>query len=93
MVISETIIRAFADAYTLQQLQEMRAAALQDLVENPNLVTSVNTGGGASYSQQARMTAAERIELLQRAIDYKQGNAQQEDLAQFGTPVIWLRLR
>lgn len=93
MVISETIIRAFAAAYTLQQLEEMRSRALEELVENPNVLTSVNTGGGASYSQQERMTAQERIELLQRAIDYKTGKAHQGDVAQFGTPVIWLRLR
>lgn len=93
MIITQTLIRAFASTYSLAQLEQMRAEAMTDLVNNPDQITNVSTGGGASYAQTAKMSAAERIELFQLAIDYKNSVSAQTDIAQFGTPVIWLTRR
>lgn len=90
MNISPTIIRAFAQAYSRAQLVTMRAEALQEMVQNPSVITSASTGGGASYSQQLQMTAAERAELYQLAIDYIDQNTAQSDIAQFARPLIFL---
>jgi hypothetical protein len=90
MNISPTVIRAFAQAYTREQLVTMRAEALQELVQNPSVITSASTGGGASYSQQLQMSAAERAELYQLAIDYLDQTSAQADIAQFARPLIFL---
>ena len=90
MNISPTIIRAFAQAYSRAQLVTMRAEALQEMVQNPSVITSASTGGGASYSQQLQMTAAERAELYQLAIDYIDQTTAQSEIAQFARPLIFL---
>ena len=90
MNITPTIIRAFAQAYSRAQLVTMRAEALQEMVQNPSVITSASTGGGASYSQQLQMTAAERAELYQLAIDYIDQTTAQSDIAQFARPLIFL---
>ena len=93
MNISITLIRAFAQQYSRAELVAMRAAALEELTKNPAVITSASTGGGASYSQQLQMSAADRAELYQLAIDYIDRTTAQADVAQFATPVIYLMRR
>lgn len=73
MIISTPIIKAVAATYdTVDALQQDLANAVQDMMANPDAIVSASTGAGASYSKQISMTAAERVELLSYALDYKQ---------------------
>lgn len=86
-MITDTLVQAFADSYSLEELTAMRAAAVADLAQNPSLIVSASTGGGASYSRQVKMPAAEYIELLQLAINLKT-NPDATSGATFATPVF-----
>ena len=90
MQITPTLIRATADAYSLRELEELRRQAIEKLVSEPDMISSVSTGGGASYSRTPRVPLTQMVELYQRAIDYKRGVSAQADVAQFATPVIYL---
>lgn len=93
MELSQTLIRATADAYSLEELQALRREAIRKLAAEPDLIVSVSTGGGASYSRQQRMPLQTLVELYQLAIDYKTHQANQSDIAQHATPVIYLLRR
>lgn len=92
MKISLTIIRATAEAYSLEELRALRRDAVQRMAAEPAAIISASTGGGASYTQQLQMTPAEAVEFYQLCIDYAEGQAErsQADVAQFATPVFLL---
>lgn len=73
MVITQALIVATANKYTVEQLQQKIAALLGDIEENGGVITSASTGAGASYSRQQEASRTELIELYQAAIDYKLG--------------------
>lgn len=93
MQITQTLIRATAEAYTLEELQALRRDAIRKLAAEPDFIATVSTGGGASYARQQRVPLSTMIELYQQAIDYKMGKTAQGDVAQFATPVIFLMRR
>ena len=93
MQITQTLIRATAEAYTLEELRALRREAIRKLAAEPDFIATVSTGGGASYARQQRVPLSTMIELYQAAIDYKLGQAVQSDVAQFATPVIFMLRR
>lgn len=93
MEITQTLIRATAEAYTLEELQALRRDAIRKLAAEPDYIANVSTGGGASYARAQRVPLQQLVELYQRAIDYKQGTTTQAEVAQFATPVIYLLRR
>lgn len=93
MQITQTLIRATAEAYTLEELETLRREAIRKLAAEPDYIATVSTGGGASYARQQRVPLSTMIELYQQAIDYKKGLTAQADIAQFATPVIYLLRR
>ena len=79
----------FAEAEGLLGSNENVDAALLEKMSDPDMITSANAGGGASYSRQERIKIQELLELYQLALEYKQTGriGQQSDLAQFVHPV------
>lgn len=73
MNITDATIRAYAENYTLQQLQAKLREAME-LLATGGVITQAATGGGTSYTRQITMSPAEAVELYQAAIDYKTGN-------------------
>jgi hypothetical protein len=71
MELSEAIIKGVSDALTLEELKERHTNAVLQMLANPAAIVSATTGGGASYTKSIQMTAAELVELLTYAINYK----------------------
>lgn len=72
MKITETILRAYATRYTVQELQRMLNDAM-DKLGTGSVITSASTGAGTGYTRTVTMTPEEAVELYQQAIDYKRG--------------------
>lgn len=72
MELSEAVIKAVADTLTIEELKERHTEAVLQMLANPSQIVSASTGAGASYSKAIQMTAAELVELLTYAINYKQ---------------------
>lgn len=72
MELSQAIIKGVADALTLDELKERHTDAVLQMLANPAAIVSASTGAGASYTKSIQMTAAELVELLTYAINYKQ---------------------
>lgn len=70
MNITDATIRAYAENYTLQQLQAKLREAME-LLATGGVITQAATGGGTSYTRQITMSPAEAVELYQAAIEYK----------------------
>lgn len=75
MTISPSSIRALADAYTLAELERMRVELAKELATAPDFISSASSGGGTTYSRTQTMTLSSRLELLERAISYKNGDS------------------
>lgn len=73
MNITDATIRAYAENYTLRQLQAKLREAME-LLATGGVITQAATGGGTSYTRQIIMSPAEAVELYQAAIDYKTGS-------------------
>lgn len=86
-MIDPSVVIATAQQYTLQELKDLRAKALKELAEGGSSITSVSTGGGASYSRSAPVDVQQRVELYQRAIEYRTG-VSGSDLSQESYPVF-----
>ena len=71
MELTEAVIKGVADALTLEELKERHTDAVLNMLANPAAIVSATTGGGASYSKAIQMTAAELVELLTYALNYK----------------------
>lgn len=86
-MITSTQIRATAATFSAPELQQKISDLLSKL-SDPDMITSANAGGGASYSRVERVKIQELIELYQLAIEFKQTGkiGQQSDLAQFVYP-------
>ncbi len=90
MIITSTLVRSYASMYTEEQLRSMIRAAAEKLASEPDMLTSVNAGGGVTYSRQERVKLTDLLELYQQALEYKTsgGELPQTDIAQFGRPVF-----
>ena len=71
MNLSETVIKAVANLYSLEQLEQELATAVKEMIENPERIISASTGAGASYTKALNMTSQELVELFTFAIEYK----------------------
>lgn len=71
MELSEAVIKGVAEALTLEELKERHTDAVLQMLANPAAIVSASTGAGASYTKAIQMTAAELVELLTYAINYK----------------------
>lgn len=71
MELSEAVIKGVAEALTLEELKERHTNAVLQMLANPAAIVSASTGAGASYTKAIQMTAAELVELLTYAINYK----------------------
>lgn len=86
MSTSAGLVKAFAVAYSEQELRAKITATARDAVENPNMITSASTGGGSSYAREERIKVTDLLELLEAALEYKltgqvnSGNAQSFDV-------------
>lgn len=87
-MISSVTIRATAAQFSAVDLQSKIAALLEKL-NDPDMITAANAGGGASYSRAERVKILDLLSLYQLALEYKQTGriGQQSDLAQFITPI------
>ena len=87
-MVSSVQIRSVAATFSAVDLQN-KIAALLEKMSDPDMITSANAGGGASYSRQERIKIQELLELYQLALEYKQTGriGQQSDIAQFVHPV------
>lgn len=86
-MISSVTIRATAAQFSAIDLQSKIAALLEKL-NDPDMITAANAGGGASYSRAERVKILDLLSLYQLALEFKQTGkiGCQEDLAQFITP-------
>ena len=87
-MVSSVQIRSVAATFSAVDLQNKIAALLEKMAD-PDMITSANAGGGASYSRLERIKIQELLELYQLALEYKQTGriGQQSDLSQFVHPV------
>lgn len=85
-MISSVQIRATAAVYSIPQLQDKIAALLEKLNDN-DMITAANAGGGASYTRAERVKILDLLSLYQLTVEYKQTGkiGSQEDIAQFVT--------
>jgi hypothetical protein len=88
MPVSSVQIRATAAAFSAVDLQNKIADLLTKL-NDPDMITSANAGGGASYTRTERVKVLDLLELYQLALEFKQTGriGTQADLAQFVTPI------
>lgn len=86
-MISAVTVRSTAAVFSVPELQTKIAALLEKL-NDPDMITAANAGGGASYSRVERVKILELLELYQLAVEYKQTGkiGQQSDFAQFVHP-------
>lgn len=73
-MLSPDAIEAVASTYTVEELQTKIATLTAQLVDSPGTITSASSGGGTSYTRTEGLSVAERLELLKRALAYKQGD-------------------
>lgn len=87
-MISSVTVRATAAQFSAIDLQSKIAALLEKL-NDPDMITAANAGGGASYSRAERVKILDLLSLYQLALEFKQTGkiGQQSDLAQFITPI------
>ena len=87
MPVSSVQVRATAAALSAVDLQNKIADLLMKL-NDPDMITSANAGGGASYTRTERVKIMDLLELYQLALEFKQTGriGKQADLAQFVTP-------
>lgn len=87
MPVSSVKIRAVAAAFSAVDLQNKIADLLVKL-NDPDMITAANAGGGASYTRTERVKILDLLELYQLALEFKQTGiiGKQADLAQFVTP-------
>ena len=71
MNLSDTVIKAVANLYTVEELEQELANAVNEMLKNPDRIVSASTGAGASYTKALNMTSQELVELLTFAIEYK----------------------
>lgn len=89
MTISEELIIAIANTYTLSELHEKLKEATEQFLSNPDRIVSAATGSGASYNKQANFLPKDLVELYSFALNYKQfGSFTQGADNQFGVFVI-----
>ena len=88
MPVSSVQVRATAAAFSAVDLQNKIADLLTKL-NDPDMITSANAGGGASYTRTERVKVLDLLELYQLALEFKQTGriGQQADLAQFVSPI------
>lgn len=88
MPVSFVQVRATAAAFSAVDLQNKIADLLTKL-NDPDMITSANAGGGASYTRTERVKVLDLLELYQLALEFKQTGriGTQADLAQFVTPI------
>lgn len=72
MDLSVNIVRAVANLFSIEELQQNLHQATLALLENPDQIVSASTGAGASYTKQLNMRPQELVELLSCALEYKQ---------------------
>lgn len=72
MNITDAQIRAYAEHYTVPQLEEKLRAAMEAL-STGGVITQAATGSGTAYTREIIMSPAEAVELYQAALDYKAG--------------------
>lgn len=73
--MSAELVKSLAETYTESELRERITALTQELVEQPFIYTAGSSGGGVNYQRQERMKLEERLDLLRRALRYKEGDA------------------
>lgn len=71
-VITEEIIIAIANAFSIEELQTKLTEATQAFLENPDRIISASTGSGASYSKSYNYLPQDLVTLYTYAIQYKQ---------------------
>lgn len=71
MDLTETVIKAVANLYTLDELRAELETAIKKMIKDPNCIISASTGAGASYTKSLNMTSGELVELLSLAVEYK----------------------
>ena len=49
MNLTETVIKAVANLYTVEELEQELAKAVNEMLKNPERIVSASTGAGASY--------------------------------------------
>lgn len=88
MPVSSVQVRATAASFSAVDLQNKIADLLTKL-NDPDMITSANAGGGASYTRTERVKVLDLLELYQLALEFKQTGriGTQADLAQFVTPI------
>jgi hypothetical protein len=88
MPVSSVQVRATAAALSAVDLQNKIADLLTKL-NDPDMITAANAGGGASYTRTERVKIMDLLELYQLALEFKQTGriGKQADLAQFTTPI------
>lgn len=72
MVISENLVKAYAESYTRAELVSMRKDMLEKLAEL-EYISSASTGSGSAYQMQQRAQVEDMIELYTAAIHYQDG--------------------
>lgn len=86
-MISSVTVRATAATFSAQDLRTKIAALLEKL-NDPDMITAANAGGGASYARTERVKIMELLELYQLSLEYKETGkiGKQSDIAQFVHP-------
>lgn len=88
MTITSELVRAYAASYTADELKALISETSKKLAENPDMITNVNTAGGASYARQERVKLSELLTLYMQAYDYLTGANTQSDICQFASPIF-----
>lgn len=70
--LSEEVVIAVANLYSIEELQEELKSATLNLLSNPDRIISASTGAGASYTKALNMSPKDLVELLSYALKYKQ---------------------
>lgn len=71
MNLSEQVIKAVANIFTVEQLETELQKAVVEMLANPEKIISASTGSGASYTKTVSMSASDLVELLTFALEYK----------------------
>lgn len=88
MTITQEMVRAYALAYDAEELKELIISTAKQLAENPDMIVSAATGGGASYTRQARIPLSDLLSLYEQAYAYLTGEDISGDLGQAARPVF-----
>ena len=71
MNLSENVIKAVANIYSVEELETELQKAVIEMLANPEKIISASTGSGASYTKTVSMSASDLVELLTLALEYK----------------------